>query len=193
MSNEPEGNAALQYVWSKCRTEGIRNGAKHRVKSLVADIGARGWDMGRVLVIGPQHGFELEQFRDCGVEAVGIDTVPEFVTDCTELGFRCEHIPAERMTEVIDGKWNVYASHSLEHCYDINTAVEQLLAVLDKWCYMVSPIEPLGHRPLEKEDKAHLSRFRDRQSIHDAMAPLVCAKQDNHKTMFEGLFIKPKS
>ncbi len=192
MSSEPKGNAALQYSWSKCRTEGIRNGAKHRVKALVDEVTARGWDVGRVLVIGPQHGFELEQFRDCGItEVVGIDMVPEFVTDCTELGFRCEHIPAERMTEVIEGKWNVYACHSLEHCYDVKAAVEQIVSVLDKWCYMAAPIELPGHKPPEKEDKAHLSRFRSRQSILDAMSPLVCVRQNSHKTSFVGLFTKP--
>ncbi len=190
---QPENNESLQLSWSRCRTPSIREAAKTRVRQLIADLKARQMEVGRVLVIGPQHGYELEALRDSGVaELVAVDTVPEFVTDCTELGFRCEHILAERMTEVIEGKWNIYASHSLEHCYDLAAVTEQIRHVMDQWCYIATPIEPLGHRPAAKEDKAHLSRFRDRRKILNALVPLQCIRQNTHRTLFDGLFVRSK-
>ncbi len=187
--NQPEGNAELQYTWSKCRSDNIRNGAKSRVRETIGIVEANGMDVGRVLVIGPQHGFELEEFRDCGItELVAIDVVPDFVADCTDLGFRCEHIPAERMTEVIEGKWNIYAHHCLEHCYDIRAAIEQIQVVLDQWCLVGVPIEPVPGR-----DVAHLSRITSAEEIRGLLEPLECITLQQTRTGFRGLFHKSTS
>lgn len=181
---QPDGNEALQYTWSKCRSDGIRNGAKSRVRDTIGLVKSQGLDVGRVLVIGPQHGFELEEFRECGVkELIAIDVVPEFIADCEALGFRCEHIPAERLGEVIDGKWNVYAHHCLEHCYDIRAAIGQILSILDQWCLVGVPIEPVPG-----PDVAHLSRIENAADIRELLRPLECNVIQQTRTGFRGLF-----
>lgn len=170
----------LQYSWSKCRSKAIEDGAKYRVHNGCKLIRSSGLRLESVLVVGPQHGFELEAFRDEGIQVEGLDVVPEFCNDCTELGFVCHEIAMEDVDPATFGKYDgVYASHSIEHFFDATKAVSNIMAIAS-WCLINAPIEPAGGK-----DKAHLSRVSDASIIRERFAAweMVCQQGVgvNHK------------
>ena len=184
---EPDGNEALQLSWSRCRSEAICKGAQKRVRQALSWAQESGLDAGRVLVIGPQHGFELEQLRESGVkEILAIDIVEDFVQDCAAVGFTCLKCAVECMGEIIKDKWNVYVSHTLEHCYDIEAAVEQIKMVVDKWCCIVVPIEEKSSK-----DKAHLSRIQGPDVVPDLFKPMQITQQRIAPSQGQWLFTWP--
>lgn len=161
MAERPDEYESLQLSWSRCRSADIRNGAMGRVHRALRDVKQHALPADHVLVIGPQHGFELEAFRAAGVKRLlGVDAVPEFVDDCTKLGFAAIQCDAERLTVMVEGRWNIYTCHSLEHCWDFPAAAEQIVEVVDRWLHVCVPVEK-G----EVKDKAHLSPVRDHETF----------------------------
>ena len=152
---------AIQKSWCVGRSDGIRRGAQSRVAQCVAWVRDVGRDVGNVLVIGPQHGFELQAFRALGATSiVGVDVVPEFCEDCRALGFECIQAKAESLARLVSGRWNVYASHALEHCEDLAAVSQAIAAIRDAWLYVAVPIEPAGSR-----DRAHFSSLSREEDL----------------------------
>jgi SAM-dependent methyltransferase len=79
-------------------------------------------DGGDVLCVGCRNGLELDRFRACGFErVVGIDLFSQrpdiLVMDMHELSFPDESFDV------------VYASHALEHSYDVDRVAHEIVRV----------------------------------------------------------------
>ncbi len=145
-----------QHAWCCSRSEALRNVAVARVEQCSEWLANAGLAMGNVLVVGPRWGDELKTLQGLGVkELCGVEVVPQFAAECREAGFKCLEHDAESMGDAIKGKWNVYASHSLEHCHDIAAAAVSIAKVCDQWCYIALPIEFKGTK-----NPAHASAVR---------------------------------
>ena len=148
----------LQRAWSVGRSKNVEEGARQRVQVAVRELKRDQLGTQNVLVLGPQHGFELLEFREQGFASIlGVDVVPSFCDDCRDLGFECLQGSAEELSSIVSGKWNIYASHTLEHCYDLPAAVQQIESVCDQWCFVGVPIEP------ESANAGHCSPIRSRK------------------------------
>lgn len=141
----PDNYPDLQYKWSVGRSSGVEAVARGRVGNAIDIAKKEGLNHSGVLVIGPQHGFELLEYQRQGFHPViGLEVVPSFCEDCRKLGFDCYEGDVEHLTDVVLGPWNVHASHVLEHCYDPTAAVRQIEQVCDQWCFVGVPIELTG-------------------------------------------------
>lgn len=171
MFQNPEGNNKLQHEWSECRSENTTKRQKRTIveaAELVKEHLGKG-AIGKVLVVGPQHGYELGYWKEFAEDTYGVDPVPEFVQDCRKAGHKCLECCAEEMAQHFpEGEWNVYTSHALEHCVDRALAVENMKRLMKKWAYITVPIEPSE----EIRDKAHLSPIRSIADIESQLKPL---------------------
>ncbi len=107
------------------RTFSKRNQVPARRISVVMDrlveLGAPGLEAS-VLCIGPRDGFELDWFRDKGFTKVcGIDLFSRR-PDILVMDMHSMTFPADSFDVV-------YASHSLEHSYDVRRVVGQIIRV----------------------------------------------------------------
>jgi SAM-dependent methyltransferase len=90
--------------------------------TLINSVAEQGSSGGTVLCVGCRNGLELDRFRARGFEDVtGIDVFSDrpdiLVMDMHEMSFA-------------DGSFDViYASHSLEHSYDVDRVVREIVRV----------------------------------------------------------------
>jgi SAM-dependent methyltransferase len=117
-----------------------------------------------VLCVGCRNGLELDLFRSEGVgEAVGIDLFSQrediLVMDMHDLGF-----PAARFDAV-------YASHSLEHAYDVGQVLREVARVTRPGG-VVGVEVPLG-RGSSEADRLEFETLRD---LRTAVAPVLDAE-----------------
>jgi len=194
MSTMPSGNVALQKSWSAGTGPATQQGARSRVKFALHWVAEEKLTANRVLVVGPQHGFELEQLGLSEVpEFQGLELVPDYAASCREKGFTCIEGPAERAAELVEGRWNIYTCHSLEHTYDVQAAVDAIRQVCLSWCFVAVPIEP-GTTP--PKDKAHLSVFRTVEQVKALFSPWADLRREYSntggagKTDFRALYVK---
>lgn len=147
----------LQLKWSRGRKPVYESGARGAVRYVADHLSSLGLPVGNVLVVGPQHGFELSEWHNRGADRIlGVDVVPEFVADCQKMGFQCLECAAEELDAAIepDVRWNVYCRETAEHFADRDRALRRIRSVLDRWAFFSIPLEPYGSR-----DRAHCSRF----------------------------------
>tara|TARA_R110000824_G_scaffold526_3_gene3326 strand:+ start:1013 stop:1585 length:573 start_codon:yes stop_codon:yes gene_type:complete len=156
----PEENISLQQEWCDCASPAIQKGARDAVIETVLKLSELGIPIGKVLEIGPQYGFGLDEWKKHSEEVLGVDIVPEFIESCHGLGLNCLNCPAEEIDDHVDGKWNFYMRDSAEHFIDKELVFSKILPMTDKWIYLSVPVEPD-----EPRDKAHLSKFN---SIEEA-------------------------
>ena len=183
----------LQEKWCNSGTDAIRNGAREAVDLCSVSLGAKGIPYGEVAEVGPQWGFGLERWRQLGVPAFGIDIVPSFIQSCRDKGFECYECPAEGidlLDELKDAKVNWYLRDTLEHFYDRQGAIENILDRLDKWIYLSVPIEPGPGR-----DEAHLGRIKSYDEVHEMLPELTCIHEKyrppgQKQGRLEGIWIK---
>jgi len=167
MKKEPIDNDVTQESVSRCRSKAIRAGARARVDEALSVATKHGLPTSRILVVGPQHGYEPQRYEERGKDVVSVDVVKSFVEDCRKLGLSCVHSPIERFEPIsVDG---VHASHCLEHTYDIREALSVIKACAKSWIYASIPIIPEGKRP----GKGDLSVFRNKKKILELFAPWV--------------------
>lgn len=167
--SRPEKYAAIQQSWSRSRGQAISDGAKSRVNQCLDLVNERDLSADDVLVIGPQHGYELQALAIAGVQRItAIDCVQSFVNDGRELGFDVHLCEAENLDVHISAEWNFYTSHALEHCYDLERAVANIVKRTLQWAFVCVPIEPN-----EVHDKAHFSPIRDIDTFKEMFEPLT--------------------
>ena len=114
-----------------------------------------------VLCVGCRNGLELDLFANAGVgEIVGIDLIsqrPDIrVMDMHEIAFA-------------DGRFDaVYASHSLEHAYDLDTVVSEIARVARPGAVVgvEVPLDPASH-------EADRVEFRSLADLRDAVSPIA--------------------
>jgi hypothetical protein len=142
---QPLGYQELQYKWCVGRGDEVQASAAGRVQNATEIVRRLGLSKSGVLVIGPQHGFELQEYQDLGfAPVVGLEVVESFCQDGRALGFEVYQGDCEHLASVVPGRWNIHASHILEHCYDQQEAVRQITQACDEWCFVGVPIEPTG-------------------------------------------------
>lgn len=173
MTERPENYDATQLSWSRARSDPIRQGAQKRVSQCMSLVNKHNLTFDQICVIGPQHGFEMQEFArhlitKLPASLMGVDCVQEFVDDCTSLGYHVQKCDAEDLPTVLASRRNFYSSHSLEHCYDLKRAVENIVANTLEWVFVCVPIEP-G----EVRDKAHFSPIRSIDGFKRLFEPLV--------------------
>jgi len=189
-------NIALQESWCKCRSKAISDGARSAAGKCFCLLYDMHISLGNVLVIGPQHGFELiewkllTQSQNADSAVIGLEPVPLFAQDCRDLGFpvleksaeslRAEDLPTE------NGPFNIYCRHTAEHFVDRDLAFQNMLSLDPEWIYLEVPVEPEVPR-----DKAHLSSFKSHKEASGCLDGLVWSKM-SHSTFF-GLFCPAKS
>lgn len=191
----PENYDAMQLSWSRGGSIHIERGAISRVQQCCDVARERKLSVERVCVIGPQHGFELEEFNRQGVkQLMAIDCVPEFVDECREKGFEIVRCDAEHLDEIMgpDDRWNFYTCHSLEHCWDIAAAVKNIVQITLDWSFVCVPIE---HGVVR--DRAHYSAVKDADQFVARFEPLHVAwskelDQTRELQDFRSLFVRER-
>ena len=127
---------------------------------LVGEVAARLPAGADVLCIGCRNGFELDRFRLLGCNAVGIDLFSQrrdiFVMDMHDLAFGDDAFDA------------VYASHSLEHAYDLPAALREIGRVARAGA-IVGVEVPVRH----KGSDADLLEFDDLDDVSASLASVV--------------------
>ncbi|MCP3683521.1 MAG: class I SAM-dependent methyltransferase [bacterium] len=118
-----------------------------------------------VLVVGSQHGYEPQMYKELGVDVISVDIVKSFVEDTRKKGVTCHHSPIEEFEPIkVDG---VHASHVLEHTYDIRKAISVIKECAQYWCYVAVPITPEG----QKAGRGDLSVIRNKNKILELFKP----------------------
>lgn len=194
--NEPKDFRAIQqkYCDSKDRSDesDLHVGARLRVRRTIQWANNVGLDVGKVLCVGPRYGAEMHQFRDHTDTIVsGLEPVADFAAFCREDGLAIVESTVE--DAVLTPGWNIFASHSIEHCYDRTLAIDKLKANCDEWFYIETPIEPNVIK-----DEAHFSPFRSHDELFAHFAgwnPIASdfGKPSEHGTINAAiLFHKPQ-
>ncbi len=113
-----------------------------------------------VLCIGCRNGFELERFRAHGLEPVGIDLFSQrpdiLVMDMHKTLFADDSFDA------------IYASHSLEHSYDLPAVLAEIARVARDGAVVGIEV-PVRH----KGSDADLIEFSGLDDVRDALLPIV--------------------
>jgi hypothetical protein len=162
---QPENNEEIQRGASDSSSNGIRNGARSRVLEAVDAVEKYKLPITSVLVVGSQHGFEPEQYKELGIKVESVDIVKKFVNSCRKLGLKCTYSSIEEFKPVkVDG---VHASHVLEHTYDIRKAISVIKKCARYWCYVCVPITPEGKLP----KRGDLSVIRNKNKILKLFEP----------------------
>jgi len=181
----PIDNEKIQESVSKSKSKGIRNGARKRVREALNAAKNYSLPVKSVLVVGSQHGYEPEQYKELGIDVVAVDIVKSFVEDTRKLGIECYHSAIEGFKPIkVDG---VHASHVLEHTYDIRKAISIIQKCARYWCYVCVPIIPEGI----KKGKGDLSVIRNKKKILDLFKPWKGKMIHKTKTTIVILFIAP--
>jgi ubiquinone/menaquinone biosynthesis C-methylase UbiE len=102
-----------------------------------------------ILDVGCRYGLGMNEFmqRFPKARVMGVDIVPEFaededmqVMDACDLKFADDEFDL------------VYSSHTLEHCYDIDKAIDEHFRVALRWVYVIVPLEDERGK---EHDKSH--------------------------------------
>lgn len=99
-------------------------------------------NINRVLFAGCRTGYEIRFFQEKRprVETVGIDIVPEFVEVASSV--TDTHVMDMHYLTFMDKEFDlVFSSQALEHCYDVQKALSELLRVAAKYVYVSVPLE----------------------------------------------------
>jgi SAM-dependent methyltransferase len=127
---------------------------------LIGEVASRLPTGASVLCIGCRNGLELDRFRALGHDATGIDIYSQrpdiLVMDMHALDFP-------------DGRFDaVYASHSLEHAYDLPAVLREIARVAREGA--VAGVEvPVRH----KGSDADRLEFGGLDDVRAALAPIV--------------------
>lgn len=173
MKNQPDDGVDIQRRQIGGLSEYAGEGAKNNVRLAAEWIETERLAMGdSMLVLGPAWGHELQALRSCGArDILAVEPVPEFCQRCRSLGFTCWQESAEDVPAA-GRRRNIYASHSLEHCYDQPHVIRTIKAICLVWCFVVVPIE------CKKPDNpAHLSWISDADKFIESFLPLVPLQQ----------------
>jgi len=126
---------------------------------LVRAVADRAVDGARILCIGCRNGYELDRFRSLGYDAVGIDLFSQrqdiLVMDMHELAFDDDSFDA------------VYASHSLEHSYDLDRVLSEIRRVARDGAVVAIEV-PVRH----KGSDADLIEFSGLDDLRERLRPL---------------------
>jgi hypothetical protein len=119
-----------------------------------------------VLCVGAGDGWEVQEFMRFGYTSIGVEVAEERCKVAKEHNIDVIYGVVEELSSLFPPKkWNVYCAHTLEHCFNRDLAIEQMMKVTKDWIYIVAPIEPRG-----SPNKAHYSPIRDLQGIKDAFS-----------------------
>ena len=97
-----------------------------------------------VLDVGCGDGFGLGVFRQHGFDGVGVELVGERVETARSHGITAFKGPAEELgviPELRGWKFNVFCSHTLEHCQDRKGAVDQMIQLAANLIWIIVPVE----------------------------------------------------
>jgi SAM-dependent methyltransferase len=114
-----------------------------------------------ILDVGCGDGWGMECFKSHGfVDMIGIELVQERVDIAKKYGFSVFKGVAEDTLKVLQEhalmnvKYNVFISHTLEHCFDQKKVIEDLKTIANIF-WIIVPIEVTGSR-----NYAHKSAIR---------------------------------
>lgn len=191
MSIDPKSNeyARLQKSWSVGRSPAMEKGARNRVKRAMELVGKADLPSTSVCVLGFQHGFELLEYKERGVDVLGVDVSPIFCDDARAVGFDdvlC--CPMENLPEPPRQFDGAHASHSLEHVTDLPKAIANIQRWVTHWCFVSVPIEKTN----PPKDKAHFSPIYHVNDFVKLWLPWVPILTETTPSNYEALMVPPE-
>lgn len=153
---------------------------------------AAGWLRSPVVALGCADGTEILALKKQGIEnVIGVEVVRERVVRGQAAGLDVRHGTVEGIIDPSVGlyrvggrKYDIFASHVLEHCHNLNAAVHNIVRLMGVGNRIVifSPIEPNG-----SGNKAHLSPIRSLGFLFDQF---VTVARFRRLSTFEVLYMK---
>jgi len=114
---------------------------------------------GKVLEIGCNDGLAMELLIRRGFEVEGIDIAKEKLEVAEERNLKVQFAYQEKIPFKDKSFDTIYSSHTLEHSYDVERAVDEYQRVA-KRAIVIVPIEPQTDQP-----DIHLGYFRSKEDL----------------------------
>lgn len=135
-----------------------------------------------VLCVGSGDGLEVEAWQLLGYHAHGVEVSPEKAMIARDHGAATTEAPAEGL-DAVEGLWNIYCAHTLEHCRDARAVLAHFLRMALSTICIIVPVEPRGTR-----NPSHLSPVLDLGQIripgmHEVM------RYERHNDEPEGIIV----
>lgn len=128
------------------------------------------WLHPSILCVGCGDGAEMQAMKDAGMAAdqlLGVEVVDTRVETAKSRGFNVVHSSAEDMIEHVDGEYDIYVGHTLEHTYDLLKAINSIKSLCSKRIVIIVPIEFRG----TSGNKAHFTPVRSLGWLYDVFSP----------------------
>ena len=160
MTQVPEVD--VQRQWNSCHLDGSVEKANEEAigyaKHLCAIIRQfNPTNEVSILDVGCRTGYAMDTMASIlpAARIVGVDIVPEFVNAALQSQDEVLVASADRLP-FADGEFDwVFASHVVEHCVDMPTALYEIRRVARVGCYFAVPLEPASQKFRESNPSHH--------------------------------------